>query len=138
MQLYGVYGILATPIYGSDRSGTIYGRVPSFLNVSHQLRFEDISCMPQQHRFAHPSHAAKRTLKNGAMQARGMGRALRTLRCFSYFTALRLVSSPSRGRLGAHRRSISACGLYRQLRCGCIRGLSQTRKGNRSRTNFQP
>ena len=43
MQLYGVYGILATPIYGSDRSGTIYGRVPSFLNISHQLRFEDIS-----------------------------------------------------------------------------------------------
>ena len=31
--------------------------------------------MPQQHRFAQPSHAAKRTLKNGAMQARCMGRA---------------------------------------------------------------
>ena len=42
MQLHGVYGILATPIYGSDRSGTIYGRVPSFLNISNQLRFEDI------------------------------------------------------------------------------------------------
>jgi hypothetical protein len=25
MQLYGVYGILETKIYGSDRSGTIYG-----------------------------------------------------------------------------------------------------------------
>ena len=43
MQLHGVYGRLATPIYGSDRSGTIYGRVPSFLNISYQLRFEDIS-----------------------------------------------------------------------------------------------
>ena len=30
MQLYGFYGILATPIYGSDRSGTIYGRILSY------------------------------------------------------------------------------------------------------------
>ena len=43
MQLHGIYGILATQIYGSDRSGTIYGRVPSFFNISHERRFEDIS-----------------------------------------------------------------------------------------------